>query len=180
MRVLIALDDSEQAETVLSTLAPLLQRTAAEVHLVSVVDMSEVQAARRPGRPGNQPVTSFGGSGPPVQPPHPELVESHGQALTRARVEREEALLRLGKATLNGLTTEVHVLSNDDTAGAIAAFGVEVGADLVAVGTHGRSGLTRALMGSVAEEVVRRSERPVLIVRDGMQANELPGASAGS
>jgi len=37
--------------------------------------------------------------------------------------------------------------------------------DLVVVGTHGRTGLTHALMGSVAERVVRRSPCPVLTVR---------------
>jgi nucleotide-binding universal stress UspA family protein len=37
-------------------------------------------------------------------------------------------------------------------------------ADLIVMGTHGRTGLRRALMGSVAEEVLRRSHRPVLVV----------------
>jgi nucleotide-binding universal stress UspA family protein len=38
----------------------------------------------------------------------------------------------------------------------------EVDADLIVVGTHGRHGLARALLGSVAEHVVRTSHRPVL------------------
>jgi nucleotide-binding universal stress UspA family protein len=41
----------------------------------------------------------------------------------------------------------------------------EVGADLIVVGTHGRSGLDRLLCGSVAESVLQRSSRPVLVVR---------------
>jgi len=41
----------------------------------------------------------------------------------------------------------------------------EVGADLVVVGTHGRTGIARALMGSIAERVVRLSPVPVLTVR---------------
>ncbi len=41
----------------------------------------------------------------------------------------------------------------------------EVHADLVVMGTHGRRGLSRVLMGSVAEEVVRRAECPVLLVK---------------
>jgi nucleotide-binding universal stress UspA family protein len=40
----------------------------------------------------------------------------------------------------------------------------EVGADLVILGTHGRAGVGRALMGSVAEKVVRLSPVPVLTV----------------
>jgi nucleotide-binding universal stress UspA family protein len=37
--------------------------------------------------------------------------------------------------------------------------------DLIVMGSHGRSGLSRALLGSVAESVVRASERPVMVVR---------------
>lgn len=37
-------------------------------------------------------------------------------------------------------------------------------APFIVVGTHGRSGLSRALLGSVAEAIVRRSDRPVLVV----------------
>jgi len=41
----------------------------------------------------------------------------------------------------------------------------EIGADLVVVGTHGRRGVVHALLGSVAERVVRLSPVPVLTVR---------------
>jgi len=37
--------------------------------------------------------------------------------------------------------------------------------DLIVIGTHGRGGVRRFLMGSVAEHVVRRASRPVLTVR---------------
>jgi nucleotide-binding universal stress UspA family protein len=42
----------------------------------------------------------------------------------------------------------------------------ETGADLVVMGTHGRQGLSHALIGSVAERVVRLSPVPVLTVRE--------------
>ncbi|MBT8496159.1 MAG: universal stress protein [Deltaproteobacteria bacterium] len=42
----------------------------------------------------------------------------------------------------------------------------ETGADLIVVGTHGRKGVTRLVMGSVAEKVVRHGTCPVLVVRD--------------
>jgi len=38
-------------------------------------------------------------------------------------------------------------------------------ADLIVVGTHGRKGLTRMLMGSTAESLLRRSPCPVLVVK---------------
>ncbi len=47
----------------------------------------------------------------------------------------------------------------------IVDYGAKMGAGLVAMTTHGRSGLARALVGSVADEVVRRSSCPVLLVR---------------
>jgi nucleotide-binding universal stress UspA family protein len=40
----------------------------------------------------------------------------------------------------------------------------ELGADLIVIGTHGRKGLARALLGSVAENVVRTATRPVLTI----------------
>ena len=47
----------------------------------------------------------------------------------------------------------------------IVSFAKSAGMDLVVVGTHGRTGLEHALMGSVAERVVRRAHCPVLTVR---------------
>lgn len=46
----------------------------------------------------------------------------------------------------------------------------EIQADLIVIGTHGRRGLARALLGSVAENVIRTSNLPVLVIhgpRDG-------------
>jgi nucleotide-binding universal stress UspA family protein len=51
-----------------------------------------------------------------------------------------------------------------------------LGADLVAVGTHGRTGLGRLLMGSVAEAVVEKTSCPVLVVR--AKAHGAAGAAA--
>jgi nucleotide-binding universal stress UspA family protein len=48
----------------------------------------------------------------------------------------------------------------------IAAAAKEMKADLVVVGTHGRRGVSRALLGSVAEKVVRTAPCPVMTVRE--------------
>lgn len=53
----------------------------------------------------------------------------------------------------------------------------EVGAELIVLGTHGRRGLSRLLLGSVAEEVLRHAECPVLIAR---RSNQQSGGEAGS
>jgi nucleotide-binding universal stress UspA family protein len=47
----------------------------------------------------------------------------------------------------------------------IDAVAEELDVDLVVIGTHGRKGLARALLGSVAERVVRTCRRPVLTIR---------------
>jgi nucleotide-binding universal stress UspA family protein len=48
----------------------------------------------------------------------------------------------------------------------IVSYAQEIEADLIVVATHGRSGLSHVLMGSVAERIVREAACPVLTVRD--------------
>jgi nucleotide-binding universal stress UspA family protein len=55
-----------------------------------------------------------------------------------------------------------HRLLTGDPAGALVLFAEDEHIDLIVLGTHGRSGLSRLLMGSVAEAVVRRASCPVL------------------
>ena len=57
---------------------------------------------------------------------------------------------------------------------------METQADIIVMGTHGRKGLARAILGSVTEEMVRRAPCPVLAVRAGMPLpKEELTASAG-
>lgn len=48
---------------------------------------------------------------------------------------------------------------------AIVKAAEDVGADLIAMGSHGRTGLGKVLLGSVAERVIGSADRPVLVVR---------------
>lgn len=52
-----------------------------------------------------------------------------------------------------------------DATRAIVQFAEEAGVDHVVIGSHGRTGASRVLLGSVAEQVARRSPIPVTIVR---------------
>lgn len=54
----------------------------------------------------------------------------------------------------------------------IVDYAAGTGTDLIVMGTHGRSGVDRLLLGSVAERVVRRSPVPVLTVREGAGVSE--------
>ncbi|CAM2175915.1 Universal stress protein [Burkholderia latens] len=58
----------------------------------------------------------------------------------------------------------------EDISDVLARAAAECDADLIVMGTHGRRGVRRALLGSVAESLVRIAGRPVLVVR------ERPGA----
>ena len=68
---------------------------------------------------------------------------------------------RLGR---RGVSARTPVRSGDPAEEILGCAKAE-GAGLIAMSTHGRSGLRRTLFGSVAEAVVRRSPLPVLIVR---------------
>ena len=58
------------------------------------------------------------------------------------------------------------VLRGEDVARALNQYAAEIAADLIVIGTHGRRGLRRLVMGSVAEGVVQKATRPVLTVRE--------------
>lgn len=96
-----------------------------------------------------------------------EEVAAAGEAAvpdTARRVLRE-----IGVAEAPGVTVSVDVRERDFPAEGILAAIDETNAELVVVGSHGRGGLTRLLLGSVAEKIVRSSPVPVLVVpvRDG-------------
>ena len=58
--------------------------------------------------------------------------------------------------------TYEHHLVTGDPASALPRFAKDNNVDMIVMGTHGRTGLTRLLMGSVAEAIVRRSSCPVV------------------
>ena len=68
-------------------------------------------------------------------------------------------------ATGLGITSVETATAVGEPAYEIVAYAKDKAVDLVVVGTHGRTGLTHALMGSVAERVVRKAPCPVLSVR---------------
>jgi nucleotide-binding universal stress UspA family protein len=59
-----------------------------------------------------------------------------------------------------------HRLTMGDPAGEIVRIAGDEGAEMIILGTHGRTGMSRLLMGSVAEAIVRRAPCPVLVYRE--------------
>ena len=80
--------------------------------------------------------------------------------------EHAEQYLHEIKHALNGkgIDVETH-LCYGDAAYEIIDLSNRLDVDLIAMSTHGRSGIGRWLLGSIAEKVVRHSSRPVLLVR---------------
>jgi nucleotide-binding universal stress UspA family protein len=174
MRVLVTLDGSELAERSLSALARWLPAWSAEVMLLRVIDPGDVHST--PGTVGHPVLLPSGVDtgqalrGMPVQP-LPPLVEDRGQAMQAALTAATEELQDAAARHLAGWPTTVHVKLSDDPARAIAEFAAENGIDFVAISTHGRSGLSQLLMGSVAASVVRRVHVPVIVVGAGTAAS---------
>ena len=69
------------------------------------------------------------------------------------------------EATESGIQTDVAVLQSRDAADTICQDAERFGANLICIGSHGRSGLAAAALGSVAQKVISHSRRPVLVVR---------------
>jgi len=87
-----------------------------------------------------------------------------------ARTEDPELLAKLGALTPEwaeryGIETVPEVVRRSDVARAIRAVAARVGADVVCMASRGKSGVTRLVLGSIAEEVMRDETRPVLVVR---------------
>lgn len=96
--------------------------------------------------------------------------------------ETDQLELQLGAALLehwyrrggeHGLQVATR-LERAPVADAIVRAAREEQCDLIVMGTHGRSGVNRLLLGSVAEGVARRTQVPVLLVRAGIMGDPLP------
>ena len=139
--ILVPIDFSAQAEEALDYAIVLAAKLDATVHLVNVIGIPALGV--------------------------PEL----GVALTSTVIEQvvmqnETALEKLaGSRRDRGAKIGETLLKTGDAREMIMHTAEELHADLIVMGTHGRRGLSRALLGSVAEWVVRTSPVPVLTVR---------------
>lgn len=93
-----------------------------------------------------------------------QLMEQVQQMQTKLRSEAE-VYLEATAARLRGrgLTVQTEVLVEDQPAAAILREAEKVKAGLIAVATHARSGLSRMMLGSVADKVIRGAHAPVLV-----------------
>jgi nucleotide-binding universal stress UspA family protein len=144
-RVLVPLDGSALAEEVLSPVTKVLVRDAdaAITLFVAIAPMAVVASASLagPDSPGSEESTRL-------------------EQQTHAYLEGVASRLRA-----QGFSVRTHTASHQHAAHAILAYAAELQADLIALSTHGRGGLRRLLLGSVADKVLRGAASSVLLYR---------------
>ncbi len=141
MKIVVATDGSSVAKQALCAAFDLARefRTPPEIHVVAVVDY----------------FTPPAGLAKAVADAPDLLADEAQRALGGAREH----------AASYGVEIETHVLRGHVSV-QVLEYARSIGAALIAVGTHGRRGLARVLLGSTCENLVRQSEIPLLTVRE--------------
>lgn len=138
---LVAVDGSLQSEMAASQAFDLAQKTRARLRFVTVEDLQIVRAQ------------SVAGAG---------LLALGFESQEAAR----EAIAQVkGMAESRKVKADFEVLPLGEPAASIVREAERVGATLIIMGSHGRTGMARALLGSIAERVVRHAHCSVLVVR---------------
>jgi len=85
------------------------------------------------------------------------------------RVDQAELSNALAQLAPPGAKPKVtaHVIHGSDAAQTIAQCAARLGVDVICIASHGRSGISRALVGSVADRLLRATRLPVLVLRPG-------------
>ncbi len=151
-RIIVPLDGSELAERALPQAEELSRLTGAPIHLVRVVDVTVLMR--------------YGAFGLAIEYAAIEPALAEERAAAREYLDR---MRREVEARGVSVTTEL-----PEGVASRELLGLARPDDLLVMASHGRGGLARWFLGSVAEEVVRRSQAPVLLVR----ANPIDDASA--
>jgi nucleotide-binding universal stress UspA family protein len=154
LRVVVPLDGSALAETALDQLDGLIGDHPAVIFLVGVIETA-------PGMLRNGPDVADVDAAPLVG-------EAHGY-LGRAAERLARPHRRVQTAVLLG-----------DPAVAIVGLAREHAAHLIIMATHGRGGLSRFLLGSVATVVLERTSTPLLLVRPAVALADARGALAAA
>lgn len=136
--ILVATDGSEEARLALDTAVDLAQKTGSELHLVHVAHLEHVLATAT------------------------EIENRAERARRQAENLLDEQVGRLSDA--GGPPVQLHprVGRADEQ---ILSAAEELGAGVIVLGSRGRGGVRRALMGSVSDSVVRHAHCPVMVVR---------------
>lgn len=137
--ILVATDFSECAEQALDYAVALAAKLDAKIHLLNVIVIPTLAI--------------------------PEVGVAVTSTVIESTVQTHHAKLEKLVGRRPSVSIET-VLRTGDARDLIVDVASEVGADLIVMGTHGRRGVRRALIGSIAESVVRTAPCPVLTIRE--------------
>ncbi|KVN08067.1 universal stress protein UspA [Burkholderia stagnalis] len=157
--ILVALDGSETSSRALEAALTLASESGARLTPVYVVDfMAPAYDAL-----GYDPSILIG------------AFREEGQRVT------DDAAKRMAARGVSGATQIVDVDAGEDIAHRILSAARQIGTDLIVMGTHGRRGFRRLVLGSVAERVLRGAACPVLMITaHGAPAPAVETAAASS
>ncbi len=143
-RIVVPLDGSRQAERALAEAESLARIISVPMHIVRVVDLSGMGAAAAVAPYIDALTYQI------LVDDEQDAAHDYGERLKRDLAGR-------------GLPVTFEIRQGPAAQEVLAATRP---GDLVVMATHGRGGLERWFMGSVAESIVRRSEVPVLLIRE--------------
>jgi nucleotide-binding universal stress UspA family protein len=167
---MIALEGSEGSEKAAIALGPWVIESGADVTLYTIFDPDRVhETASHRQTFETTPQGTFSGTPlrVPLQTAHVD--EDRSQALERRHRELQQYLEQVSERCFAGRASALVEASTEDPAEAIMDAATTTGADMIALASHGRGGISRALLGSVATEVMRRSHVPVTVVGPNVQ-----------
>ena len=156
-RILVAVDGSAPSDRALTAGLDLAKEQRAAVRILHVADVLP---------PAN------------VEPMYVDFESYRDAILTGARAVIRSASARAKRARVKADTRLVETVTHD-ASGEIVAQAARFRADLIIIGTHGRTGLARMFLGSVAEGVVRHSSAAVLLIRNAAKPSRTRRARTG-
>ncbi|MDQ2051248.1 universal stress protein [Natronolimnohabitans sp. A-GB9] len=144
-RILVPTDGSEPAAAAIEEGIELARQQDAELHALYVVEPI--------------PLGRFSAGPKPASAEWEDVVDEQ-------RSEGEEATADVAERAAEYDLEVVEAIEHGSPHAQILSYVDEADIDAVVMGTHGRSGADRLVLGSVTEKVVRKSEVPVLTVRE--------------
>ena len=144
-RILVPTDGSDTAEVAIEHALDLAEKYGAEVHTLYVIDTDSMSLTL-----GAEQLDRI------------EQGNYHEMEEVRRRVEAATSVVT-DRARERGLDVVEHVSAGKPHS-MIADYAADHDVDLVVMGSHGRSGVKRALLGSVTERTLRSTPVPVLVV----------------
>ena len=152
-KILLTTDGSSEAELAARTAVDLSQQTNSELHVIHVWDIATTALLYPEATDPEE-----------VELPDPILVEDlERSAEQRGREVLDAEVERVRSA--DGTVAQAHLMMGD-AAREIIHLAEDLGAGLVVMGSRGRGGIRRALLGSVSDSVARHAHCPVLVVRE--------------